>query len=315
MNKPAVISLFSGIGGIDVAFMNSGFEIVFANDADKFACTTYRNNFNTVSIVNDDIKNISENDIPKGEILVAGFPCQPFSVMGYQKGFRDSRGNLFFEILRIAEHIKPEVIFLENVNNLIYHDFGKTFITIHNSLANLGYFVKCKVLDAKIHGNIPQIRKRTFIAAFKKYATMQKFSFPDENPLTKSIGDIVNRNKKHTDVYYYTQESKYFNLLNQRIPDCTGIYRIDDSGVAVRKYDICPTLKANMGTYHDRVPIIRDNYGIRKLTPYECFAFQGFPADYKFKGIPLNEAYKETGNTVCVPVVERIDKKIFCAVN
>lgn len=315
MNKPAVISLFSGIGGIDLAFMNSGFEIVFANDADKFTCTTYRNNFNTVSIVNDDVKNISENDIPKAEILVAGFPCQPFSVMGYQKGFRDSRGNLFFEILRIAEHIKPEVIFLENVNNLIYHDFGKTFITIHNSLANLGYFVKYKVLDAKTHGNIPQIRKRTFIVAFKKYATMQKFSFPDEISLTKSIDDIVNRNKKHTDVYYYTQESKYFNLLNQRIPDCTGIYRIDDSGVAMRKYDICPTLKANMGTYHDRVPIIRDNYGIRKLTPYECLAFQGFPADYIFKGIPLNEAYKETGNTVCVPVVERIAKKIFSAVN
>ena len=113
------------------------------------------------------------------------------------------------------------------------------------------------------------------------------FSFPQPTKLTVGIDDIINRNVKHDSIYYYDENSKYYNILNQRIKDKTGVYRIDDSGIARRKYDICPTLKANMGTYHDRVPVIRDNFGIRKLTPYECLAFQGFPSKYKFRGISL----------------------------
>ena len=99
--------------------------------------------------------------------------------------------------------------------------------------------------------------------------------------------------------------------LDAKIVDKTGIYRIDDSGIATRKWDVCPTLKANMGTYHDRVPIIRDDFGIRKLTPMECLAFQGYPKDYTFKGISLEAAYKQCGNTVCVPVVKAIAEKII----
>ncbi len=111
---------------------------------------------------------------------------------------------------------------------------------------------------------------------------------------------------KHDDIYYYGSNSRYFKELDAKIVDKTGIYRIDDSGVAMRKWEICPTLKANMGTYPDRVPIIRDDFGIRKLTPMECLAFQGFPSEYGFKGITLKEAYKQCGNTVSVPIIKNI---------
>lgn len=304
------VSLFAGIGGIDLAFEQAGFMVVWANEIDKCACITYRNNF-TNKLIEADIRMVNAVDIPKADVLFGGFPCQSFSVMGYKKGFKDTRGNLFFEIARIVEQMQPKVILLENVKNLIYHDSGRTFITIHNTLAELGYFVKYKVLNARTHGNIPQERSRTFIAAFSDGDMMNRFEFPDEIPLTVSLDGIIEKTVKHSDIYYYKSDNKYYGELNRRIPDKTGIYRIDDSGVATRKYIISPTLKANMGTYHDRVPIIRDDFGIRKLTPYECLALQGFPKDYVFKGISLEAAYKQCGNTVCVPVVRRIAERLI----
>lgn len=272
---------------------------------------TYRHNFGSNTLVEGDIRSVDASDIPKADIIVAGFPCQSFSLMGYQHGFKDPRGNLFFEIARIADTMKPKIILLENVRNLIYHDNGKTFITIHNALAEMGYGIKYAVLNASTHGNIPQDRKRTFVAAFKDYDMMNAFSFPDEIKLSRGIDDIIDRSVKHSDIYYYESDSKYYDTLNRKIPDKTGIYRIDDSGVANRKYVISPTLKANMGTYPDRVPIIRDDFGIRKLTPYECLALQGFPKEFVFKGIPLEAAYKQAGNTVCVPVVKRIAERLY----
>ena len=304
------VSLFSGIGGIDIAFKQAGIDVIWANEIDKYACVTYRNNFAN-RLLEADIKDISAADVPKTDVLFGGFPCQSFSVMGYKRGFNDPRGNLFFEIARISDYTRPKVIFLENVKNLIYHDGGKTFITIHNTLAELGYFVKYRVQNAKIHGNIPQERSRTFIVAFSDLDMMSKFEFPEEIPLTVGIEDILNRSAKQNNSFYYLPSNKYYDTLNRKIPDKTGIYRIDDSGVAMKKYIISPTLKANMGTYPDRVPVIRDDFGIRKLTPYECLALQGFPSDFRFKDIPLEAAYKQCGNTVCVPVVRRIAEKLL----
>lgn len=192
----------------------------------------------------------------------------------------------------------------------MYHDNGKTFLTTYNTLAELGYCVKYKVMNATEYGNIPQNRSRIFIAAFSDYDMLDTFSFPDPIELSVGIDIIIARNVKHDPSYYYSPNNHYYEMLNQRITDKTGIYRIDDSGVAKQKYDICPTLKANMGTYHDRVPIIRDDFGIRKLTPYECLAFQGFPSEYRFKDISLRAAYKQCGNTVVVPVVRRIAEKL-----
>lgn len=310
MNNLTAVSLFAGIGGIDIAFSQAGFRVIWANEKDGHACITYRNNFDNY-LSEADISSVRAEDVPKADVLFGGFPCQSFSVMGYQRGFNDSRGNLFFEIVRIAETMKPKVIFLENVKNLIYHDSGKTFIIIHNTLAELGYIIKFNVQNACTHGNIPQERSRTFITAFLDFDMMNRFSFPEEIPLTVGIEDILNRSSQQNNVFYYQPGNKYYDTLNRRIPDKTGIYRIDDSGVATRKYKMSPTLKANMGTYHDRVPIIRDDFGIRKLTPYECLALQGFPSNFRFKDIPLEAAYKQCGNTVCVPVVRRIAEKLL----
>lgn len=307
--KPRVGSLFSGIGGIDLGFEQAGFEIAWANEIDSEACKTYRHNLPNTCLIEGDVRNVDPSALPVIDVLVAGFPCQPFSIMGYRRGFKDPRGNLFFEISRFIDIMRPRVVFLENVQNLMEHDEGKTFLVIYNTLAQFGYSVRYKVINAT-DVNIPQNRARIFIVAFLNVEDCDRFVFPKPIPLEVTIDDIIDRSVKRHDIYYYGSDSRYFKTLNAKIIDKTGIYRIDDSGVAERKWEICPTLKANMGTYPDRVPIIRDDYGIRKLTPMECLAFQGFPKDFIFKGISHESAYKQCGNTVCVPVIRYIAKKI-----
>lgn len=309
-NKPKVGSLFSGIGGIDLGFEQAGFEIAWANDIDVEACKTYRYNFPNTQLIEEDVRDIDPHTLPDIDILVAGFPCQPFSIMGYRRGFKDPRGNLFFEISRFIDVKRPRVIFLENVRNLMGHNDGKTFLVIYNTLAQFGYSVKYKVIDAA-DANIPQNRARIFIVAFLNLEDCDRFTFPEAVPLDVTIEDILNRSIRHDDVYYYGSNSRYFKELDAKIVDKTGIYRIDDGGVAMRKWYLCPTLKANMGTYPDRVPIIRDDFGLRRLTPMECLAFQGYPKDYVFKGVSLGSAYKQCGNTVCVPVVRSIADNII----
>lgn len=310
MDKVKVGSLFSGIGGIDLGFEQAGFEIAWANDLDAAACKTYRNNFPNTILIEDDVRNVDPRTLPDINVLIAGFPCQPFSVMGYRRGFNDPRGNLFFEIARFIDVKQPKVVFLENVQNLMEHDNGKTFLVIYNTLAQFGYSVKYKVINAT-DVNIPQNRSRIFIVAFRDIEDCDKFTFPQSTPLEATIEDIIDRSVKHDDVYYYGSKSRYFKALDAKIVDKTGIYRIDDSGIATRKWDVCPTLKANMGTYHDRVPIIRDDFGVRKLTPMECLAFHGYPKDYSFKGVSLENAYKQCGNTVCVPIIKSIAAKLI----
>ena len=161
-----VCSLFSGIGDIDLGFQQAGFDIVWANEFDKDAATTYRHNFGGEHLVECYIRNVNTSDIPDFDVLVAGFPCQPFSIAGKQKGFSDPRGDLFFQIARVAEAKKPQVIFLENVANLLEHDDGKSFLTIYNALVPYGYAFKYQVMDSFEYGNVPQHRSRIFIVAF-----------------------------------------------------------------------------------------------------------------------------------------------------
>lgn len=301
-------SLFTGIGGIDIGFCQAGHKIVFANEIDKDSCITYRNNFHSNILIEGDIRSIEVETIPDIDVLTAGFPCQPFSVMGYRRGFKDPRGNVFFEIARIIDNKKPRIVFLENVRNLIYHDRGKSFSVVYSTLAQFGYAVRYKIVNAN-EMNVPQNRARVFIIGFLDIEECDRFHFPEPQRLTRGIDDIINRKAKHSDIYYYNEDSVYYGELNRKVGK-DGIYRIDDSGIANKRYDICPTLKANMGTYPDRVPIIRDDYGIRKLTPKECLAFQGFPQDYIFKGVSLESAYKQCGNTVCVPVIRALAERL-----
>lgn len=304
-------SMFAGIGGICLGFKAAGAELVWANEMDHYACETYRHNFGSGYLIEEDIRKINPNSIPDIDILTAGFPCQPFSIMGKQHGFADPRGTLYFEILRVIDTKHPKMIILENVKNLIKHDHGRTFLVIYNTLAERGYGMKYSILGPDTHANIPQFRDRIFIIAFLDFQKLEQFSFPSELPLTKTINDVIDRTAVVNNEYYYLQTNHYYEALNVRMTDNTAIYRIDDSGVAMHAWKICPTLKANMGTYHDRVPIIRDHYGIRKLSPMDCLALQGFPKNFSFPQIPQNEIYKQIGNTVCVPIIERIAKAIM----
>lgn len=309
MDAMRVCSLFSGIGGIDLGFKQAGFDIAWANEIDHDAATTYRVNFGGECLVEKDIRQVDPHDIPDFDVLVAGFPCQPFSIAGRQKGFKDKRGNLFFEIARIIDVKRPKVVFLENVANLVEHDNGKTFLVIYNTLAQFGYWVKYQVLDSKDYGNVPQQRKRIFIVAFLDYKHCDRFTFPEKIDCTIQLNDIINRHVKHDDIYYYNAGSFYYEEMLKKVTSKQTIHLITDHGIS-KGYTICQTLTANMGTFPDRVPIVKDDFGIRKITPQECLALQGFPKEFAFKGIPLNSAYKQCGNSVTVPVIKRIAEKL-----
>lgn len=305
-----VCSLFSGIGGIDLGFIKAGFDVVWANEIDEAACKTYSYNFKQSRLIEKSIRRINTNEIPSFDVLTAGFPCQPFSIAGKQKGFDDKRGNLFFEITRIIDAKRPKVVFLENVANLVEHDNGRTFLVIYNSLAQFGYTVYYKVMYANEYGNLPQIRKRIYITAIHESAN-DNYRHPEPIKLTTKSTDIIHRHEKQKEIYYYNGKELYSHFKSQ-MNDKSAIYRPTDNEVRFTKNQMCPTLTANMGTYPDHVPVVWDDFGIRKLTLRECLDFQGFPKDYSFPNtITIEDAYKQIGNSVCVPVIKRIAEQIM----
>ena len=305
-----VCSLFSGIGGIDLGFIQAGFEIVWANEFDRDAARTYKHNFGTEHICEKDIRNVRAEDIPDFDVLVAGFPCQPFSVLGKQRGFEDPRGQLYFEIARIVKEKRPQVVFLENVANLLEHDDGKTFLAVYNALVPYGYTLKYRVIDAIDYGNIPQHRTRIFIVAFLDNDKCECFSFPDEIRRTIKLNDVLYKRQKHDDSYYITEKDSQYVLASQYVKDNTALYQYREAHKCYTIHRVCPTLVASMGTYPELIPVVRDDYGIRKITPYECLALQGFPKKYRFPKTSMASAYKQCGNTVCVPVIRRIAEQI-----
>lgn len=306
-----VCSLFCGIGGIDIGFKQAGYDIVWANEYDAAACKTYRHNFGDSHLVEADIRKVSVADIPDFDVLTAGFPCQPFSIAGRQRGFEDKRGNLFFEITRIVDAKRPKVIFLENVPNLMEHDEGRTFLVIFNSLAQFGYSVYYKVMIANEYGNLPQIRKRIYIVAVRDDIAHRSYQHPEPTELTFHSTDIIHRGERQNDVYYYN-DTQMFDYLASKMRDRNAIYRITDTEVRWTKNQMCPTLTANMGTYPDRVPVVWDDFGIRKLTLRECLDFQGFPKEFYFPNtITIDDAYKQIGNSVCVPLIKRIAERLL----
>lgn len=309
-------SLFAGIGGICRAFKNNGHILTFANEIDKYACETYRVNSgdNCDYLVCDDINNVLKN-IPDFDILTAGFPCQSFSIAGNQNGLNDERGQLFFRILDVIDLKNPEILFLENVKNLLTHDFGRTFNVITEELKNRNYYITHKVLNSTEYGNIPQNRERIYIIGFKSEEAFKNFTWPEKIQLTTKISDLININDKKNNKYYYSLNNidievknetskKYADFANQ-INEFGAVYQIR-RGMYVRKNSklVCPTLTANMGTGGHNVPLIKDNFGVRKLTPEECFKFMGF--DLIRPNISDARLYKQAGNSIVVPVIERI---------
>ena len=308
------IGLFAGVGGIELGFQNAGFNIIWANEIDEKASETYKVNFNH-SLVIGNIEEIPSSKIPDHEVLLAGFPCQAFSLAGYRKGFEDERGNVFFQIVRILRDKRPKIVFLENVKNLISHDRGNTFKVIKESLEQYGYHIKHKVLNACEYGNIPQNRERIYIVGFQDKNIYEKFDFPDPIPLTKKLEDIIDYTSKVDDIYYYTKEkNKFYDELEKNITNPYTLYQWRRVYVRENKSGLCPTLTANMGTGGHNVPLVLTEHGIRKLTPRETFRFQGFTDDFKLPDLANSHLYKQAGNSVVVPVIERIARNIDKAI-
>lgn len=306
--NPKLVSLFAGIGGIDLAFYNAGCKIIWANEIDKYACKTYRMNFGDKYLVEDDIKNIDTSDIPNCDILCAGFPCQSFSSVGLMQGFNDPRGNLFFEVIRIIKDKHPKAIFLENVANLLMHDDGNTFQTIKSMLENLGYYVTYQVMNAKEYGNLPQQRNRIYIVAFSEKETFEKFNFPKPIPLTKSAFDFFDKDQKES--RYYMNGHKKWSMMMDYMTERNRVYRFTDWGMSRSFPGICPTLLAAMGSRYERIPFFYDDYSVRLMTPRECARIQGFPEKYRLPTENEKQVYKQIGNSVAITVVERIANNI-----
>lgn len=319
MDNLNVASLFAGVGGIDIGFSQAGpFKTVYANEFDKNAQCTYSTNFGSSILDTRDIHDVDASEI-KGNIdtVLAGFPCQPFSIAGYRKGLDDDRGDLFFEALRIIKAKQPRVVFLENVKNLVTHDHGNTFKVIREFLVHAGYYIKWKVLNAKDYGNIPQNRERIYVVGFKNKQAFDAFSFPEKIPLNKKLTDIIDFQTKEDEKYYYREgKQPFFDELAKNIKSSKSIYQWRRQYVRENKSGVVPTLTANMGTGGHNVPLIKTVDGeIRKLTPRETFNTQGYPTDYKLPEQLSNSAlYKEAGNSVVIPVIRRIAEKISNAI-
>ena len=307
----SVGSLFSGIGGIDLAFIQAGCKITWAIENDAACCRTYRHNDNKTKIIEKDIRAVKAESLSGIDILTAGFPCQSFSIAGKQRGFSDIRGHLFYEVGKFIQTHKPRFVFLENVPNLIEHDNGKTFNIVHNVLSGLDYSIRYKVLRASEYGGVPQIRDRIYIIAFREQIDCDLFEFPKKIDLSISIEDILQRSKKRHDVYYYDETEAFYDLAKCIVVRNDSIYRVYHDSIKLTQNKMCPTLTASMGIRPNQVPLVVDNYGLRKLTIQECLDFQGFPKDFHFpSSITLEDAYKQIGNSVCVPVVRRIAEQI-----
>ena len=315
-------SFFAGVGGIDLGFEKTGnFEIVFANEFDDYPIKTYEYNFPNLKVTNGDISKIDAKDVPDVDVIFGGFPCQAFSIAGYRKGFDDEkgRGTLFFEMFRIIKEKRPKAVFAENVKNLLTHDNGNTYHVIKEALVSEGYHVTEMVLNAMSYGNVPQNRERIYIVAFKDKETFDKFHFPEPIELTTKLSDVIDFENKVDEKYYYT-EGKYkkeiYDELVKELTDENAIYQWRRRYVRKNKSGVVPTLTANMGEGGHNVPLIKTKYGIRKLTPKECFNIQGFPKDFKLpEKVSDARLYKQAGNSVCVTVIEAIAKNIAEALN
>ena len=314
-------SLFAGIGGFCRAFENEGAKVVWANDSDSYVEKTYMYNFKNRFIKKDihDLSVISDR-LDSVDIMTAGFPCQPFSIAGYRKGFKDPRGNVFFQITRIIEEFgnnKPKILLLENVKNFKRDEYLSKVI---DELNRVGYWFDksfSKVLNTHELTKLPQNRERLFMIALnKKYFENVPLPFPETKVIKKiEPYKFFSTNKKVDEYYYFKPNSKYWNLFKEKMDKFDSgskkhVYLLRRWYVRPYLNGSTPTLTANMGTGGHNVPVIQDRWGIRKLTLQECAALQGFD-DTWFRipnDLSRTQVYKQIGNAVSVPLVKKLAK-------
>ena len=321
------IDLFAGIGGIRLGFdraFGDSIKTVFVSEWDEYAQKTYKANFHDDFEIAGDITKISVDDIPDFDICLAGFPCQAFSLAGQRKGFKDdykgmARGTLFFDVARICEKKKPKVIFCENVKGLTIHDKGRTFEIITETLKQIGYKPFEQILNSRDFG-VPQNRERIYIVAFRNDIAPEEFIFPTPVDSSKRIRDIIE--EKPVAAKYYLSDVYMETLKRHKarheakghgfgyeIRDwddvagaivCGGMGRERNLIIDKRQTDLTPTT-------HIKGEINKD--GVRKMTPREWARLQGFPDDFELVLADVH-LYKQLGNSVTVPVIEAIAKKV-----
>lgn len=295
------IDLFAGIGGIRLGFENAFKDsvCVFASEIDKFAIKTYEANYNHTP--SGDITKINTDDIPNFDVLLAGFPCQPFSQAGLGLGFNDARGSMFFEIERILKAKHPKAFLLENVKRLATHDKGQTFQTMLKHLKDLGYHTHFKVLNAKDFG-VPQNRERIIIVGFDRAVD---FSFPIPLGIETKVGDILEPNCD--DKYTISDKLWAGHKLRKERNKSLG----KGFGYSLFNANSPYTNTISARYYKDGSEILIDNPGKnpRKLTPREACRLQGFSDDFKIV-VSDAQAYKQFGNSVCVPLITAVAKQM-----
>ena len=316
------IELFSGIGGFRIALEKLNHKCVFSADNDKYACDTYYKNFKEYPLV--DIKKLSAKKIPDHDILCAGFPCQPFSIAGERRGFNDTRGTLFFDIVRILKEKKPKIFILENVKGLVNHDKGKTFKKIINILSkkvngkinkskreNLGYNVFWKVLNS-YDFNAPQNRERVFIIGFKNQNI--NYKFPKNIKLKINLNNLINKKPKKirrisklSKGYIYKHLKKHQNYKKIKDLNYLVANEVRRSRCNFRFDNISPCLTTKMGTGGNNVPYLVNQD--RFFTLDECLLLQGFPKNFRLTN-NYTEALKQIGNSVTINVVKKIAQKL-----
>lgn len=299
-----MIDLFAGIGGIRLGFEQAfkDIECVFTSEIDKHAVQTYQANFGN-EIVYGDITQIDEESIPDHDILLAGFPCQPFSQAGLKKGFTDTRGTLFFDIERILLAKRPRAFLLENVKQLKGHDKGRTLQVILEHLEQAGYKVFYDILKARDFG-VPQNRERIYLVGFLDHSV--EFEFPKPIGIETRVGDILEHqvDEKYTisdRLWAGHQRRKENNKLNGK-----GF----GYGLVNENSEYTNTISARYYKDGSEILIEQKNKNPRKLTPREASRLQGFPKDFV---IPVSDAqsYKQFGNSVCVPVIRAIAENMY----
>ncbi|OGF85994.1 hypothetical protein A3I28_00640 [Candidatus Giovannonibacteria bacterium RIFCSPLOWO2_02_FULL_43_37] len=306
--KLNAVDLFAGIGGMRMGFEQAGFEIVYSNDIDSHACKTYRENFGDID--ERDICKVKTDELPDDfDVLLAGFPCQPFSMIGKRDGLNDPRGHLFHEIVRILNDKTPRAFLLENVKHLTRHNGGETFAFIKKLLENAGggYTISPAILNSKNFG-VPQKRERIYIVGIKKPSS--EFQFPERKKYAhqKSVKDILENNVPER---YYLSERYYTGLLKHKERHHNkgsgfGCAVLDPDGISNTL--VCGNMGRERNLIQD-TPNKKNRWGIRALTPRECARLQGFPDSFKI-AVPLTQAYKQFGNAVTVPVVKEIAQEL-----
>lgn len=299
--KFTFVDLFAGIGGIRIPFTELGGKCVFSSEWDKAAQISYSYNFGEVPF--GDITKINSDSIPKHDVLLAGFPCQAFSIIGKMKGFADTRGTMFFEVARILQHHQPKAILLENVKQLVSHDGGKTFKVILDTLAELGYSVKWKILNALDFG-LPQKRERVIIVGFKSAAACEQFNF-DFETIAYDLASVL-EDDKNVDSSLFASDM----ILDKRRKRVEGknvfypsVWHENKSGnISILPY----ACALRTGASYNYLLI----NGYRRPSSRELLRFQGFPEKFKIE-VSHQEIRRQTGNSVAVPMIRAVAKKII----